>query len=112
EVAVPIEADDWLRYSDTAHHPLDHWILNDSANGPERNRAFLLVLAQCASLWKQRLDGAQWRRDIELHHRHHTAILGANERLRILCRRPRLRRCLAKCKEHERECGKAQQHGN
>ncbi|PYK15001.1 MAG: hypothetical protein DME64_08535 [Verrucomicrobia bacterium] len=112
KVAVAVKTDDGSRYAYLTEHSLHNWIANDRTDRPERNGALLLVLAQCTPLWKQRFHAAQGGRDIELHHRHHAAILGTDERLRILCRRSGLRRGFAKCKKHKCNCRKAKQNGN
>src|SRR4029077_18699045 len=104
EVAVTVKADDGSGDSNLAEHSLHHRVPNDSADGPERNRALFLVLTLGTCLCNERLDAAQWRRDIELHHRHYAAVLGPDKWLRILCPRSGLRRGFAKCKKHKCDC--------
>src|SRR5436189_5344250 len=71
EVACSVKADDRRGYQNLAEHSLYCRVANDPTDGSQRNRALLFVFAQLELLWEQRLDGTQWRRDIELHHRHH-----------------------------------------
>src|SRR5262245_56634910 len=110
KVARSVKANDRCGYSNFAEHPLHYRIANNWTNRFNWNRALLFVFTQLKLPGAYRLDAAQWRRDIELHNRHHAAILGANDRL-LWCWWPRLRRGFAKRKKDKRNCRKAEQNG-
>ena len=81
QVAVSIKRDDWIRYSDFPEHSLHSRIAHDRTDWSKRNRALLFVLRFRTFFYRQRFHAAQWGRNIELHYRHHAAILSPDERL-------------------------------
>jgi hypothetical protein len=108
KVRISIKADDWNRYSDFAKHSLHSRIAHNWTDWSEGDRTLLFVLGFHTCFHRQRFHAAQRRRDVELHYRHHTKILGAHNGLwiaRLAGGSARLR------KQNERDRPEAKQNG-